>query len=176
MEFASVATSERFKKIGLQFSSNMKDIGLNVQMRAVRWNDICQSAKTVESAYHFSLNAQSAKYPDPYQFLVFYTQEGWGVGYPMGGIYYENPKVTEAIAKAVDAKDSEEENNWLCVAQKQIAEDAPVVFSNESTFQYPYWRYVKGFKFPMGAAYFEHRFDHFTMDTEDPLFRKNQGW
>lgn len=176
MEFAAVATSERFKKIGLAFASNMQALGLNVQMRAVRWDDICQAARKPETAYHFALNAQAAKYPHASQFLIFYTPEGWGIGYPLGGIYYQNPKVTEAIEKGNNAATPEEQNRYYCEAQKAIVEDAPVAFSNESIFQYPYWRYVKGFKFPMGANYFEHRFDHFWMDVEDPLFRKNQGW
>jgi hypothetical protein len=57
-----------------------------------------------------------------------------------------------------------------------ITDDAPVAFGFENIAQYPYWRYVKGFKFPTGAQYFEHRFDRYTMDVNDPMFRKNQGW
>jgi len=176
MEFAAVATSERFKQIGLLFASNMKDIGLNVQMRAVRWDDICQAAQKPETAFHFSLNAQTAKIPHPMSFLYFYTPDGHGVGYPMGGIYYSNPKVNELINKANQMGEGEEQSKLYCQAQKMITEDAPVAFGFESVFQYPYWKYVKGFKYPTGAQYFEHRFDRYTVDTSDPNFRKNQGW
>ncbi len=176
MEFAAVATSERFKQIGLLFCSNMQEIGLNVQMRAVRWDDICQAAQKPETAFHFALNANTAKIPHPVAFLVWFTPEGHGVGYPMGGIYYSNPKVNELIRQGDEAMDPGKQSNYYCQAQKMILDDAPVAFGFENIAQYPYWRYVKGFKFPTGAQYFEHRFDRYTMDVNDPMFRKNQGW
>ena len=176
MEFAAVATSERFKQIGLLFCSNMQEIGLNVQMRAVRWDDICQAAQKPETAFHFALNANTAKIPHPVAFLVYFIPEGHGVGYPMGGIYYSNPKVNELISKGNEAMDPGEQSKYYCQAQKIMIEDAPVAFGFENIAQYPYWRYVKGFKFPTGAQYFEHRFDRYTVDVNDPMFRKNQGW
>jgi len=176
MEFAAVAGSERYKAIGLLFMNDMKKIGLNVEIRAVRWGEICQAAQKPEKAYHFALLAQAAKVAHPYQYFIFYTPNGWGTAYPAGGIYYENPKVTEAVDKGNNAGNFEEQKKLYCQAQKIIAEDAPVAFLHEDLRPTPFWRYVKGYKYPVGAMFFEHRFEQFTMDTNDPLFIKNHGW
>jgi peptide/nickel transport system substrate-binding protein len=108
--------------------------------------------------------------------LIFYTPDGWGTAYPAGGIYYENPKVTEAVRKGNDSLDMEKQREYYCEAQKQIAKDCPAVFSNSMLRPLPYWRYVKGYKAHVGSMYFDLRYDRYTIDTEDPLFRKNQGW
>jgi len=90
-------------------------------------------------------------------------------------MYYQNPKVTEAITMGNTSLDLEEQNKYYCQAQKLIAEDSPAIFSHTDFRLFPFWRYVKGYKFPVGAEFFHLRFNRFTMDTGDPLFKKNHG-
>jgi peptide/nickel transport system substrate-binding protein len=97
-----------------------------------------------------------------------------GSGLSIGGIYYSNPKVTEAVQKGNSATDFGEQKKFYCEAQKLIAEDAPVAFLHDDLRLTPFWKYVKGYKYPVGAMFFEHRFERFYMDTNDPLFLKNQ--
>jgi len=176
LELAGTAGDERVKNVCLFFSVSMKKIGLNVQVRPMRWGEMCQAAAKPETAYHFNAYSQAAKTAHPHQFLMYYTPSTQGISYAPACTYYENPKVTEAVRKGLDAVDLEEQRKYYCEAQKLIAEDAAVVFQFDMVRHYPMWRYIKGYKYPGGAFYWELRFEKFTMDTEDPMFKKNQGW
>jgi ABC-type transport system substrate-binding protein len=175
LKFAAVAGSERYKKVALLFCNNMKQLGINIQVVPVRWSQICQTAKKPETAFEATLVAQAAKVPHPYQYLIFYTPTGWGVGYPTGGMYYDNKDVAELVEKGNQSVEVKEQQKYYCEAQKKIAEDAASVFMHDALRLTPFWRYVKGYTYPVGAMFYEHRFDRFTMDTSDPLFKKNQG-
>jgi peptide/nickel transport system substrate-binding protein len=175
MELAG-GISERYTNIMLLFNSDLKKIGLNPKIITTTWTDMCQRQQKPETAFHFAIITHVASVPHPSEYLNYYTKDGWGVPYPPGGMYYYNPKVTEAIEKGNNALDLEEQNKHYCEAQKLIAEDSPAIFSHTDVRLFPFWRYVKGYKFPVGAEFFHLRFNHFTMDTEDPLFKKNHGW
>ncbi|MGR7996633.1 ABC transporter substrate-binding protein [Xanthobacter sp. ZOL 2024] len=172
MDIAAVAGSERFKNIALLLSTNLKKIGLNAQVKAVRWSDITAAQTKPETAFNFVVYYDTAKVPHPNQFLTYYTKKGWGASYPPGGIYYDNPKVTALIQQANDANDPAESQKLVCEAVKLIAEDSPSVFSHVDVRQFPHWRYVKGFKADAGAMFFDLRFDRFSLDAADPLLKQ----
>jgi peptide/nickel transport system substrate-binding protein len=176
LDIAAVAGSERFKNTALLLSTNLKKIGLNAQVKTIRIVDINQAAAKPETAYPLVIYMQAARVPHPYFYLVYYTPEGSGIGWAPGGIYYENAKVTEAISMAKNSLDPTEQKRYYCQAQKQIAEDCPIIFSHEEFRLVPFWRYVKGFRYPVACMFFELRFESYTMDTEDPLFKENHGW
>jgi peptide/nickel transport system substrate-binding protein len=168
--------SERYNNIFLLFYSELKKLGLNPKMVTTTFPNVSQRTQKPETAFHFALLTQGAYIAHPIEYLGYYTKEGWGIAYPPGGMYYQNPKVTEAIEMANNSLDSDEQIKYYCEAQKLIAEDSPAIFSHTDVRLQPYWRYVKGYKHPVGAEFFHLRFNRFTMDTEDPLFKKNQGW
>jgi peptide/nickel transport system substrate-binding protein len=176
LEIAPVAGYEAYSKFALMFSSNLKKIGLNTKIIPSTWAQLCLHAQKPETSFHFAAQFQSAKVPHPLQNFVFFTQALWGTAYPLGGMYYSNPAVTEAIERANNTNDMEEQSKYYCTAQRLIAEDSPAIFSHTVFRYFPMWRYVKGYTFPVGAAFFQCRIDRLTMDTEDPLFRKNHGW
>lgn len=175
LELAAVAGSERFVNIGLLAAANFKEIGLNVKVKEVRWADICQHQAKPETAFHIVVFYQSAKIPHPQQFLVFYTPEGWGTAYPAGGIYYENPEVTELVGKAKAASSTDDQLRYYGKAQQLIVEDSPCLFMHNDLLPQPIWRYVKGYKMPAGAFYYQLRFDKFWMDTSDEFYKRNHG-
>ena len=168
--------SERFTSVLLSFYSDLKKIGLNPKITMMTWPDASRRQQKPETAFHFSLTAHKPIAPHPMQFLDYYTKQGWGKAYPLGGIYYSNPKVEEAINLASSAPTIEEQKKYYCLAQKQIAEDCPAIFSHVDHRLFPMWRYVKGYKYPVGCEYFHLRFNRFIMDTEDSMFKKNHGW
>lgn len=173
LEIAAVAGSERFKKVALLAANNLAEIGLKGQVKAVRWTDICQAQKTPETAYPMVVFYQSATIPHPLYFLVFFTPEGWGTAYPPGGMYYQNPKVTELIEKANNTPDLEKQDDYYIEAQKLIVEDAPILFTHYDQRSTPFWRYLKGYKAPAGANFYEFWFHRFSMDVNDELYKKN---
>ncbi len=175
MELAG-GISERYNNIMLLFNSDLKKIGLNPKIISTTWTDMCQRQQKPETAFHFALITGGAQVSHATEFLNYYTKDGWGIPYPPGGMYYENPKVTEAIIMGNNSLELEEQNKYYCEAQKMIAEDSPAIFSHTDFRLFPFWSYMKGYKFPVGAEFFHLRFNRFTMDTEDPMFKKNHGW
>ena len=167
--------SERYTNIMLLFNSDLKKLGLNPKIISTTWTDMCQRQQKPETAFHFAIITHVAQVPHPSEYLSYYTKDGWGVPYPPGGMYYYNPRVTEAIEKGNNSLDLEEQTRFYCEAQKLIAEDSPAIFSHTDMRLFPFWRYVKGYKFPVGAEFFHLRFNRFTLDTEDPLYKKNHG-
>ena len=173
MELAAVAGSERFHHIGLLAAANFSEIGLNVKVKDVRWADICQHQVKPETAFNIVVFYQSGNVPHPQRFLLFYTPAGWGTSYPPGGIYYENPKVTECMNKAKNAASLEEQYKYYKEAQALLVPDYPSLFLHNDLLAQPLWKYVKGYKMPAGAFYYQLRFDTFTMDTSDKYYKAN---
>ncbi len=171
MEIAAVAASERFKNIALLLSTNLKKLGIKTQVKAVRWSDITAAQTKPETAFDFVVYYESPKVPHPNQILTYYTKAGWGGAYPPGGMYYDNPVVTDLIKKAGSAANTDESNRLLCDAVRQIAEDSPSIFSHVDVRQLPHWRYVKGFRGFVGATPFDLRFNSLEIDSSDPDYR-----
>lgn len=173
LELAAVAGSERFHNIALLAAANWIEIGLNVKIKDLRWADICQNQAKPETAFHAVVFYQSGNIPHPHQFLLFYTPAGWGTAYPPGGIYYDNPMVTEALNKAQIATSMEEQYKYYKEAQAYIVDDYPSLFLHNTLMAQPIWRYVKGYTMPSGAFYYQLRFDTYTMDVEDKYYKAN---
>ncbi|HYB20702.1 MAG TPA: ABC transporter substrate-binding protein [Thermodesulfobacteriota bacterium] len=173
LEIAAVAGSERFKKIALLTAHNLDEIGLKGQVKAARWTDICQVQQKPETAYPFVVCYQSGIVPHPEYWMVFFTPKGWGTAYPTGGIYYQNPKVNELMEKASVEKNPENLDEYYIEAQKYIMEDVPALVPNYDKRSVPLWRYLKGYKHPAGAQFFEFWFHRFSMDADDELYKKN---
>lgn len=175
IEIGEVGGNEQHTNTLLMLYSDLKKIGLNAKIVSTTWVNICQRARKPETAFHLAFQTQYAKLHHSIEFLTYYTEDGWGATYPLGGMYYSNPKVTEAIKTASNFSSIEEQRKYYCVAQKQIAEDSPIIFSHTVLRFFPFWRYVKGYKYPAGCEFYQLRFNRFTMDTEDPMFKKNHG-
>jgi peptide/nickel transport system substrate-binding protein len=103
LDIAAVSGSERFKKIALLAASNLAEIGLQGKVKPMRWTDICEAQVKPETAASLVVCYQSAKVPHAQDYMVYYTPEGWHTPVPAGGMYYENPKVTELVDKAKNA-------------------------------------------------------------------------
>jgi peptide/nickel transport system substrate-binding protein len=176
MKLGALSGNEMIQNVHLMLYSNLKKIGLNPKIVSVTWPQSAQRARKPETALHFFFFRQSGKVPHQLHFLNFFTKKFWGSAYPLGGMYYSNPKVEEAIEIANNSLDIVEQDRYYCIAQRQIAEDSPAIFSHTELRLVPFWRYVKGYKYPVGCEFWQWRFSWFTMDTEDPLFRKNHGW
>ncbi len=176
LEYASTAGSEPFEKVGLLLTLNLKRIGLNAEVKTVRWTDIVAAQTKPESAYPFVFFYDSARVRHPSPLLTFYTQKGWGSPYPSGGIYWQNPEVTALMAKASSLPDGSTEQYALyCDAQKKIAAEAPAIFSHNDIRVQPRWKYLKAATQDGGSSQYEYRFETFRFDTKDADFIANQA-
>ena len=175
LDLVAVAGNQNFINIGLLAAANWKEIGLNVNVKEFRWADICQHQAKPETAFHVTVFYQSGKVPHPQQFLVFYTPEGWGTAYPPGGMYYQNPQVTDLVGKAKAASSIDEQFKYYGKVQELIVDDSPSLFLHNTLLSQPIWRYVKGYEMPAGAFYYQLRFDKFWMDTSDEFYKRNHA-
>jgi len=175
LEYASVAGSERFHNIALLAAANLKEIGLNVKITEVRWADICQRQAKLETSFHLTMCYLTSRANHPSEFLYWFTPSYWGTPAARGGIYYDNPKVTELIGKGDLSRSTAEAFKYYRKAQELIVEDSPILFMHNGLLQQAMWKYVKGYEMPPGAAYFQLRFDKFWMDTSDEFYKRNHG-
>lgn len=174
LEVAAVAGSERFNNIALSLAMNLKQIGLPTEVKAVRWADIGQAQTKPETAYNFVVFYDGAKVPDPNVFLVYYTKAGWGDAFPPGGMYYENPKVTELVETGIQSTDVAVQSESYCEAVKLIAEDSPSVFSHTDVRQTTYWNYVDAYGDGGGALFYDLRFENWRIDPDSADLAANQ--
>ena len=176
LEYASTAGAEAFEKVGLLLTLNLKKIGLNAEVKNVRWTDIVAAQTKPETAYPFVFFYDSARVRHPSPLLTFYTPKGWGAPYPSGGMYWENADVTALMDKASLLPDGAPEQYALyCEAQKKIAAEAPAIFSHNDIRVQPRWKYLKGATRDGGSSQYEYRFETFRFDTKDPDFVANQA-
>lgn len=77
------------------------------------------------------------------------------------------------MEKAALEKNLERLDEYYIEAQKYIMEDSPVLIPNYDKRSVPLWRYLKGYKHPAGAQFFEFWFHRFSMDVNDELYKKN---
>ncbi len=176
LEYASTAGAEAFEKVGLLLTLNLKKLGLNAEVKNVRWTDIVAAQTKPESAYPFVFFYDSARVRHPSPLLSFYTRKGWGAPYPSGGIYWENPEVTAMMDKASLLPDGAPEQYALyCDIQKKIAAEAPAIFSHNDIRVQPRWKYLKAATRDGGSSQYEYRFETFRFDTKDPDFVANQA-
>ncbi|WP_422001612.1 ABC transporter substrate-binding protein [Reyranella sp.] len=176
LEYASTAGSEAFEKVGLLLTLNLKKLGLNAEVKTVRWTDIVAAQTKPESAYPFVFFYDSARVRHPAPLLKFYTKKGWGSPYPSGGIYWENADVNATMDKAALLPDGSPEQYALyCDVQKKIAAESPAIFSHNDIRVQPRWKYLKAATRDGGSSQYEYRFETFRFDTKDADFVANQA-
>nr|WP_246751859.1 ABC transporter substrate-binding protein [Nitratireductor aquimarinus] len=174
LKIAAVAGSERFNNIALLTASNLKKIGLNAEVQAVRWADITAAQSNPETAFDLVVFYDPAKYNDPMLFLSYYRKAGWGDPYPPGGMYYHNPKVTELLETAQTSSDITAQQKAYCEAAHLITQDSPSVFSHTEVRTTTYWKYVSAFPDGGGAMFYDMRFENWRLDTESEDLKRNQ--
>lgn len=174
LKIAAVAGSERFNNIALLTASNLKKIGLTAEVQAVRWADITAAQTKPETAFDLVVFYDPAKYNDPMLFLSYYRKAGWGDPYPPGGMYYDNPKVTELLATAQASTDIGMQQKSYCDAAHLIAEDSPSVFSHTEVRSTTYWNYVSAYPDGGGAMFYDMRFENWRLDASSEDLKRNQ--
>ncbi|EPX80357.1 ABC transporter substrate-binding protein [Salipiger mucosus] len=174
LEIAAVAGSERFKNIALLLSTNLRKAGIPAEVVPQRWADIVQAATTPESAYDLVVVYDSARVPDPTVFLTYYTPDGHGRAFPPGGIYWEDPEVTDLVNHGLASTDPEVQRQDYCEASRIIAEASPAIFSHTDMRQTSFWDYITA-SYPEngGAAFYDLRFENWAMDPESETYQAN---
>ncbi|HZK11856.1 MAG TPA: ABC transporter substrate-binding protein [Atribacterota bacterium] len=162
--YKSVVPSARLSNIALSVMDSLDKIGLNVKIENTTWTDLCYITSQPNPDVNMTSFYSTGLIPDPFTFLVYFTKSYWNSAYPPGMMFYENPEVTKLINEARKTIEIEKQLALYVKAQKLITEDCPVIFLSNDGYFMPFRDYVKGYEYPVGAGYYDLRFDNLRIE------------
>lgn len=162
--YKSVVPSARLSNIALSVMDSLDKIGLNVEIENTTWTDLCYICSQPNPDANMTSFYSTALIPDPFAFLVYFTKFYWNSAYPPGMMFYENPEVTKLINEARKTIETEKQLALYAKAQKLITEDCPVIFLSNDGYFTPFRDYVKGYEYPVGAGYYDLRFNNLRIE------------
>jgi len=147
LSYVYVVAIEIERKIGLLLADNLREIGLNIEIRSEPWGTIADMAKNHETTPHFTAIYHTAKYPSPdsHTYMIF-NQKAWGTYMSMS--WYENPIVTYLADKARTTIDTEERYRLYGEVQRIAAEEAGALFIANPILRRAFRDHVKGYRYP----------------------------
>jgi peptide/nickel transport system substrate-binding protein len=162
LTYVWVTGVELERMTGLLLKSNLKEIGLEVEIRGEMWSRIVDMVTKPETTPHFVAIYHTAKYPSPdsHTYLMFHPR-AWGTY--MSASWYENPKVTELLDKARRTVDMEERYKLYGEVQRIVTEDAALLFIINPMHRIAFRDHVKGYEF-MGILGYDLVFYNLRME------------
>lgn len=147
LTYVYVTGLEIERKVGLLLRSNLKDIGLNVEIRKEMWSRITDMATKPEATPHFTAIYHTAKYPSPdsHTYLMF-NPNAWGNYISMS--WYENPEVTKLTEEARTTADTQKRYKLYGEVQKIVTEEAAALFIANPVHRIALSERTKGYKYP----------------------------
>jgi len=135
------------RPLGELFQSNMKDLGIAVEIQELSpsaWAGLLSNPETAEHAYGV---VWWPSFATPYDFLfsLFATGAQGTAGYNWG--YYSNPEFDALIDQASATVDATGRNRLWAEAQRIVVEDAASVFVYEKNYRLPMRDHVQNFVF-----------------------------
>ena len=113
-----------WEPVGLALQASLADIGVTLEMKNVA--DTTKRELVAKGDYDIATGAWTPDFADPFMFMNIWF-DPTKMGAPGNRAFYENPKVTELINKALATVDQKEREQLYIDAQKITNEDAPYV-------------------------------------------------
>jgi len=135
------------RPLGELFQSNMRDLGIEVEIQELApsaWIDTLSNPETAEHAYGLVWWPTLAS-PADYLWALFATGAQGSGGWNWS--YYSNPRVDEILATAPTIVDEARRNALYAELQRILVEDAPALYVYEKNYRLPMRDNVKGFVF-----------------------------
>jgi peptide/nickel transport system substrate-binding protein len=135
------------RPLGELFQSNMKDLGITVEIQELSpsaWAGLLSNPDTAEHTYGLVWWPTLAT-PYDYMWSVFDTAAQGSNGYNWG--YYSNPKLDKLLDQASQDPNDVERKQLYDEAQKLLVEDSPALYVYEKSYRLPMSEKVKGFIF-----------------------------
>lgn len=109
------------------FSANMREIGINVDLKPVTWAQMTQSALSPETTANLSVISDSLKYPhvDSHTYGIYHSS---AAGSYRSMAWYTTPELDAILEKARSVADSAEQIELYKEAQSLAAEVFPAVY------------------------------------------------
>ena len=135
------------RPLGELFQSNMKDLGIKVEIQelsASAWAGLLSNPETADHAFGLVWWPTLAS-PYDYMWSIFATGAQGSAAYNWG--YYSNPKLDALLDKATAEPDDAKRMQMYGEAQKILVEDSPALYLYEKNYRLPMRDNVKNFVF-----------------------------
>jgi peptide/nickel transport system substrate-binding protein len=135
------------RPLGELFQSNMKDLGIDVQIQelsASAWAGLLSNPETADHAFGLVWWPTLAS-PYDYMWSIFATGAQGTAAYNWG--YYSNPKLDGLLDKATAEPDEVKRMQMYGEAQKILVEESPALYVYEKNYRLPMRDNMKGFVF-----------------------------
>lgn len=146
LTYVYVSGLESEEKIGLLLQNNLKELGFEMEMQPEPWARMVELVTQPDTAPHFMAIFHTAKYPSPdgHTYLMFHPN-AWGTY--MSSSYYENPEVSDLLAQARAAVDTEEQYALYGQVQEIVSDEAAGLFIANPLHRMAHRERVKGYNF-----------------------------
>lgn len=115
------------RKLGLLLQSNLKEIGINLELQPETWGRITDLANNVETTPHMTAVFSAANYPHPDNYL-YSSYHSSAAGTWMSMEWLDDPEIDKLIEAGRVAIDKEEQNEIYFEVQERLADQATDVF------------------------------------------------
>jgi peptide/nickel transport system substrate-binding protein len=135
------------RPLGELFQSNMKDLGIDVEIQELSpaaWAGLLSNPDTADHCYGVVWWPTLAT-PYDYMWSLFHTQAQGSAGYNWG--YYSNPDLDKLLDDASVEPDERKRFELYAKAQKLLVENSPALFVYEKNYRAPMSDKLKGFVF-----------------------------
>jgi peptide/nickel transport system substrate-binding protein len=135
------------RPLGELFQSNMKDLGITVEIQELSpsaWAGLLSNPDTADHAFGLVWWPTLAT-PYDYMWSIFDTQAQGSAGYNWG--YYSNPQIDKLLDAGSTEPDEKKRLDLYAQAQKLLVEESPALFIYEKNYRLPMSDKLKGFVF-----------------------------
>jgi peptide/nickel transport system substrate-binding protein len=135
------------RPLGELFQSNMKDLGITVEIQELSpsaWAGLLSNPDTADHAFGLVWWPTLAT-PYDYMWSIFDTQAQGSAGYNWG--YYSNPNLDKLLDAGSVEPDEKKRFELYAQVQKLLVEDSPALFIYEKNYRLPMSDKLKGFFF-----------------------------
>jgi peptide/nickel transport system substrate-binding protein len=135
------------RPLGELFQSNMKDLGIKVEIQELSpsaWAGLLSNPETADHAFGLVWWPTLAT-PYDYMWSIFDTQAQGNAGYNWG--YYSNPQLDKLLDSASAEPDEKKRYALYAQAQKLLVEESPALFVYEKNYRLPMNGKLQGFVF-----------------------------
>ncbi len=135
------------RPLGELFQSNMKDLGITVEIQELSpsaWAAQLSNPETAEHAFGVVWWPTIAT-PFDYLWSLFATSAQGTAGYNWG--YYSSPEFDKILTQANSESDDVKRAELYAKCQRLVVEDAPALFVYEKNYRLPMRSNVQGFQF-----------------------------
>lgn len=146
IEYYYVADIEEERKTGLLLQSNLKELGIQLELVGVPWTQITEITADVSTTPHMIATYDTLKYPhvDSHTYGLYHPSSH---GSYRSASWYDNDEVTELLEKARAATDEEEQMNYYKEVQNIVTDDAVSLFIANPTHRIVYNEDIDGYTY-----------------------------